>query len=264
LILARAAVVFRPWTQSAQPLTRWTLEAGAAPQTWSARSNGANEILVRGDATRAVTTIESLSMLRLLDGPPDVLTLHAALASTPDGRGVLIVGPNGAGKSTLACALWRRWFSLLGDDIVVVDADTAEAASAPRRVSLRVSSRTLLDERLWGRIASAPASEATSEGYIFHPEEVDGRPRPAATRLAVCIFLKRSGVTEGDGTTRRIEPAQAVLALLPYSNLIRRQDAGIIISRLAPLAAAVPAYDLDRGPLDTMVDTVERLLDGGP
>jgi hypothetical protein len=130
-------------------------------------------------------------------------------------------------------------------------------------VSLRRPSQELLGDILWSRIAAAPATESTVEGYIFHPEEVDDRPRPPTTRLTACVFLARKGAAPTGGACRRIEAAQAALALLPYSNLIRRQDAGTTLSRIAPLAAALPAYDLDRGPLPEMTTAIERLLDGG-
>jgi hypothetical protein len=244
-------------------MTRWTIAPHTSPHTWTLRAEHTEDIVVRGDAPRAVTTIEALSLLRLIEGPPDVLSLHAALLASPEGRGVLILGPNGAGKSTVACALWMRGFSLLGDDVALVDHGSVTAASGPRRVSLRRPSQSLLGDDLWLRIAAAPASESTVEGYIFHPEEVDDRPRPRTARLAACVFLARSGAAPTGGACRRIEPAQAALALLPYSNLIRRQDAGATLSRIAPLAEALPAYDLDRGPLSGMADAIERLLDGG-
>jgi hypothetical protein len=262
-VLARAAIVFRPWARQGQPSTTWTIAPDTGAQTWRLRADHTDDIVVRGDAPRAVTAIEALSLLRLLDGPPEVLSLHAALLASPEGRGLLIVGPNGAGKSTAACALWMRGFSLLGDDVALIDADSLTASSGPRRVSLRSSSQSLLGDVLWSRIASAPASDTTVEGYVFHPEEVDERPRPLAARLAACVFLARSGAVPTGGVCRRIEPAQAALALLPYSNLIRRQDAGTALARIAPLAAALPAYDLDRGPLSEMSAAIERLLDGG-
>jgi hypothetical protein len=53
-----------------------------------------------------------------------------------------------------------------------------------------------------------------------------------------------------------------VLALLPYTNLVRRFDAGQLIERIAPFAAVVPAFDLGRGRLPAMRRVVENMLDG--
>jgi hypothetical protein len=239
----------------------WTVSAATDPGTWELRSHAGNVAVVRGGPARAVTNVEYRALRVLLEGPPDVLTFHAALVAR-DGRGLLILGPNEAGKSTLACALWRRGFSLLGDDVTLVDPERGEARSAPRRVSLRTPSRRLLGEHLWARIVAAPSSEATNDGRVFHPDEVDGRPRASTTRIAACMILARRGAQTAPASAARLEPAQGALALLPYTNLIRRLDTGDVIRRVAPLASVVPTYDLARGPLPEMVATVERMLDG--
>jgi hypothetical protein len=261
-ILARAAIVFRPWTGVAATrpaVASWTLTSAPEGNGWRASRGSGDAFTIRGDADRAVSAIEFHGVRAVLEEPPDVLTLHAALVAR-DGRGVLILGPNEAGKSTLACHLWRSGFALLGDDVAIVDPGTGDARSAPRRVSLRTPSRQLLGEPFWARVVAAPSSEATIDGRVFHPDEVDGRPRPASVRLAACVFLARSGVSVAPGEIAPISPAQAVLSLIPYSNLIRRLDAGTVIERVVPFAAAVPVFDLGRGPLDHMTQAVERLL----
>jgi len=216
---------------------------------------------VSGPPARAVTAVEFRALRALVEGPPDVLTLHAALVARK-GRGVLVLGPNAAGKSTLACALWGSGFSLLGDDLTIVDPATATAQSAPRRVSLRTRSRELLGEPLWVKMLAAPSSEATPDGYVFHPGEVDQRSCPPVVPLVAFVFLARRGAIVADGTAEPCPPGIAALALLPYSNLIRRLNPWTVIEQVSPLAGTVPAYDLGRGPLSTMVTVVERLLDG--
>jgi hypothetical protein len=56
--------------------------------------------------------------------------------------------------------------------------------------------------------------------------------------------------------------ASAVVALLPYANLSRRHDAGVVIARLAPLAARVHAYELARADLETMTAIVDGIVNG--
>jgi hypothetical protein len=261
-ILARAAVVFRPWTAvaPARPaVMSWTLTSAPDGAGWHATTGSGDTFTIRGDANRAVTAIEFRAVRALLEEAPDVLTFHAALVAR-DSRGLLILGPNEAGKSTLACQLWRSGFALLGDDVALVDPETGEGRSAPRRVSLRTPSRELLGETFWSRVVAAPSSEGTIDGRVFHPDEVDDRLRPASARLAACIFLGRNGAVVGSGDTALVPPAQAALSLLPYSNLIRRLDTGTVIGRVAPFAAVVPAFDLGRGPLPQMTRAVERLL----
>jgi hypothetical protein len=261
-ILARAAVVFRPWAAVAPgrpAVTSWTVTAVPDGSGWRATTGSGEMFTVSGTADRVVTAIEFRAVRAVLEEPPDVLTFHAALVARSN-RGILVLGPNEAGKSTLACQLWRSGFALLGDDVAVVDPETGEARSAPRRVSLRTPSRELLGEAFWARVVAAPSSEGTIDGRVFHPDEVDDRSRPVSVPLSACIFLARNGASVGPCDTALVPPAQAVLSLLPYSNLIRRLDAGTVIGRVAPFAAAVPAFDLGRGPLPQMTEAVERLL----
>ena len=262
---ARATQVFRPWSRAAEPaamVRRWSVEAESGDDSWCIRHDASDPLLHRSDIRQAVTAVEYDAIRALLEGPPDVLTFHAALIARGD-RGVLVLGPKEAGKSTLACALWRHGLSFLGDDVAIVDPATGDARSAPRRVSLRSPSLALLGETFWERITASPSGDATDDGHLFHPDEVDGCPRLPSVRLGAAVFLARHGVPAPDGGTRRIEAAQAVLALLPYSNLVRRLDAGEVIGRVAPLAAVVPSYDCARAPLPDMISAIERILDGG-
>jgi hypothetical protein len=262
-VLTRAADVFKPWTASPAPASvrRWTILPGETANAWRLLSEHGPEVSVTGDAARAVMVVEYRALEILLTETVDILTLHAALIARGE-QGVLVLGPCESGKSTLACALWRHGFSLLGDDVAIVDPVTAEARSAPRRVSLRLPSRALLGDTLWAQMLAAPSTEPTADGYVFHPYELDARPRPSVVRVAACIFLARRGVQVTPGTLPKLSPADAMLALLPYSNLIRSLDMGTVIDRVAPLAAAVPAYDLSRAPLPDMIAIIERLLDG--
>ena len=263
-LLARAALVFRPWMVQAlasPPAMTWTVTRAARSDLWVIHGDGAGtaDVMVQGNAASAVTRIEGLALQRLIDGPPDILTFHAALVAR-GARGVLIVGPSESGKSTLACALWQRGWTLVGDDVALVDPATAEARSAPRRVSLRSASRDFFDAPAWTRILDAPSCEATIDGYVFHPGDVDGRPCVSAPRLAACMFLSRRGTAPAE-SVRLVAPAHAALALLPYSNLIRRSDPGHLIARLSPLAARMPAYDFARRSLPDMVAAVEGIID---
>ena len=264
-VLERAAVVFEPWRHvaaDALPAAAWTVVPGPGRDEWSIQTTVDPDVVVRGDRMRAVRLVEVFAVQALMDSPRDMLTLHAALVARED-LGVLILGAGESGKSTLAAALWQRGFSLLGDDIAIIDPATTDAAPAPRRVSLRSGSRELVGADLWARILAASSSERTLEGVVFHPQDVDGAPRPRAARLAACVFLNRPHVELPSGVAKLIPAASAVLALLPASNLIRRYEAGVVIERLAPLAARVPAYDLARAPLDAMCAAVETLLEQG-
>jgi hypothetical protein len=213
---------------------------------------------------KVVQVTEFQAIFDLVSRHPHVLTLHAALLGR-DGRGVLVVGPKQSGKSTLATALWRQGWSLLGDDVAVINATdvSAEAAgvsaeAAPRRVSLRSGSRPLLGEDLWQRITSTSSFMPAADGCLFHPAEIDGPPAVRQPRLVAVVFLARRGVQIGPAEWRSINPAEALLSLAPYSNVVRQGGMAEAFERLQPLANHVPAFDLGRGPLEDMIAAITR------
>jgi hypothetical protein len=258
-ILGRADVVFRPWKAPIDPVAThtWTL-GDRSDGRWSLETGEGEPVEVLARSNAAVRRVESLAVQTIFDGPPDVPTAHAALVAR-SGRGVLITGVQQTGKSTLACALWQRGFSLLGDDVALLDLDRFTAVPAPRRVSLRESSRALVGEAVWTRIQRAPSSEPSDEGYVFHPGEIDGSP-PGAVAIAAVVFLGRRGADPAGGL-RRLPPAHAALGLLPAMNLARRLDVGTFLSALTPFITAVPAYDLGRTDLGTMTAAIDGMLD---
>lgn len=230
-------------------------------RVWEIRSPAGAEPLLKDTPEQALMAVEFLAVQALLEHPLCPLSLHSALVAK-NGKGIVILGPSEAGKSTLACALWQRGWSLLGDDVTLIDVEQGTACPSPRRVSLRTPSRALLGEELWTRVLTTPSCLQTGEGCVFHPHEIDGREQPHTSRLGAIIFLARRGVTMDPATLQRLDPAHALLALLPYSNVVRMHDPGEALRRIRPLAVAAPAYDLGRGPLAAMIESIERMFAG--
>ena len=266
-ILARAETVFRPWRSgaSAQASQRWWVEPvdgadGAAARRWKIRSDGSGKVAFGNTLEHALIVVEFLAIESLVENRNGPLSLHGALVEK-SGNSCMILGRKEAGKSTLACALWQRDWTLLCDDTTIVETKTGRAFPAPRRLSLRDTSRNLLGDQLWARILSTPSCDRYDERCLFHPDEIDQKKRPGSTAPAALIFLQRRESSAAPGKLERLEPADALLALFPYSNL--RLNPGEAIRRIAPLADRVRAYDLGRGPLEEMVHRVERALAGG-
>src|SRR5262245_47531287 len=199
-LLIKASSLFSLWqtTDSTLPLQSWWIEPQERsdpeqPVLWEVRSSAGTPMIVRKSCEHALMTVEFLAVQMLLDHPQCPLSFHSALVAKQD-KSVMILGPNAAGKSTLACALWQHGWSLVGDDITLVDTEAGSAYSAPRRVSLRRPSRALLGEDLWRQIQVTPSYHQTEEGCVFHPYEVVGPEAGAASQLAAIIFLARRGV----------------------------------------------------------------------
>ena len=231
---------------------------------WQVRGPAADQTQVFATPADAIRAVEFATMEHLLATGPSTISLHAALLGR--GRaGLLIVGPSESGKSTLATALWRQGLAFWGDDVALVAPDSAFLSAYPRRVLLRHGSRALLGEALWHHLAATPSFMATSEGCLFHPHELPGSSLPAADLApAGIVFLARRGVSLGPAELRPIPPAQALLALAPYSNIVRNEGMGPALERLQPLLARTPAHDLGRAPLPAMLAAVERLLPRDP
>ena len=232
--------------------------------TWQVRGPAADHTRVFATAADAIRAVEFATMQHLLATDPATISLHAALLVR--GRaGLLIVGPSESGKSTLATALWRQGLAFCGDDVALVAPASAFLSAYPRRVFLRHGSRAQFGEELWPSLAATPSFMATSQGCLFHPHELPGASLPAADLApARIVFLARRGLSLGPAELRPIPPAQALLALAPYSNIVRNEGMGPALERLQPLLVHTPAHDLGRGPLPAMLDAVERLLPTDP
>ena len=203
---------------------------------------------------QAVTVVEYSAIWRIIEHCTDILAFHSALLSR-DGKAVAIVGPSEAGKSTLSTALWKNGWNFLCDDTTMVAGITAYPA--PRRVALREGCRPFVGDALWEEIKSTSAYQKTQVGCLFHPVQDASVEREVD--LSAVIFLKRNGAPPDTRGPSALNPADAALALLPYTNLVRTLPFPQALAPIGTLMAAVPAWDLPRAPLTEMVESVERL-----
>ena len=206
------------------------------------------------DAGQAVTVVEYGAIWHIVRNCPHILAFHSALLSR-NGASVAIVGPSEAGKSTLSTALWRSGWTLLCDDTTMVTGVTA--SPAPRRVHLRDGCLPLVGEQLWTEIQSTPGYRRTTVGCLFHPDAEELPDREV--ELSAVVFLKRKGAPADARGPTPLTPADAALALMPYTNLMRTLSFPEALAPIATLMSAVPAWDLPRAPLPEMIESVERL-----
>lgn len=259
-VLGRARVIFEPWLDggaSHPPRARFFVEAdnGGSGDRWRVFKNG-SEAGVAETIDLALAVVEYGAIADLLNPESGVVALHAALLSR-NGRGVLLVGPKEAGKSTLACALWRAGWRFHSDDSAVIE-DGHRARGIPRRVSLRVSSRELLGNEVWERIARLPATSRTAAGLRFHPDVTPGGAL-ASVEIAAVMFLARRGSAAEPEKLEPLDAGYGLLALGPYCHR-RELEIGGAIQALQPLAAHVRMFDLGRGELAAMVERVEGAI----
>lgn len=270
--LARAATILASWPPlpNARLARCWRVERASSSTSeplWEAYVSqpGSEDEVFFFRASRAtlMQAIEFEAVSELLKCPEAILGLHGGLLSKSGQhgeRGVALIGPCLAGKSTLSCALWNSGWSFLSDDVTLFD-DEGRAYPAPRRASLRESSRDLVGESLWSQAQRTRSCDRTEAGLLFHPHETDGQLRPHNTRLAAIICLARRNVQLAPAELRQLPTAQAAIALLPYSNLLQRLPFPSALTRMAPLAECTPIYDLGRGPLPAMIAQLDALVE---
>jgi hypothetical protein len=259
---ARAVLASWPASPQARMARHWTVDVrdGVYHATTSA-PGGDEQPCYSGTRAATLQFIEFDAVRELLECPEDILGLHGGLLAHPcaGGRGVSLIGPCFAGKSTLSCALWHSGWSFLSDDITMFNSD-GTAFPSPRRASLRETSRALIGDELWAKAQITPSCDPTESGVLFHPYETDGRERPAHTELGAIVFLARRSVSLGPAQLALVNPAQAAIALLPFSNLLQRMSFPQALGRMAPIAERVPVYDIGRGPLPDMIAAVNSLV----
>lgn len=203
--------------------------------------------------------IETDVLQHIVDNPAEQLTVHAALLTRHD-KGVVIVGPSFAGKSTLATGLWRAGWTLMADDLCLLDPAALRAYPAPRRVSLRTESRAIVGESLWNEIQQTPSFMHTAKGLYFHPHEVSANDRIISTPLTSIFFLARLGASAGPAELVRLHEAKAALALLPYAFNARVLPLLDGLRRVSPICERAPAFDLGRGDIKAMIAAVESTV----
>ena len=164
--------------------------------------------------------IKMCLLLIALDRSVDFCAVHAAALET-DGRGLLLPGRSQSGKSTLAAALAAAGFGFLGDDTIVLAAETLEARAVPFGISVKDGAWDLLASR-FPRLPDLPIhvrpdgkrvryllpdalrlESRVPVNWIVFPEysaEADAELVPLSRPVALSQLLR--GVTAlGDGLT---------------------------------------------------------------
>jgi hypothetical protein len=262
-VLERGRIILGPWLNrkgdSRPARVRFVIEAevGSTTGHWRVKRNGNGAGSIAESIDLALARVEYGAAAEIVRPGSGIVTVHAALLSR-DARGILLVGPKESGKSTFACALLAAGWALHSDDTTVLD-HGARARGIPRRVSLRATSRELLGENTWKRILDLPGTSRLRSGVLFHPAEAWRRDAPSSVKPVAVVMLARRGATAGPGRLEPLDAGRALLALALYCN---RREEGMdrALEALRALADRVPAFDLGRGNLATMIARVEEAV----
>jgi len=259
-VVSDAQSLFQQWRTGLPIVVRKAWQIEPVGNQWSVIDAGTGTEISRARSEPvALAHLETHSITALIEGPGTPPSLHACIVVRPDGAAIACIGRCGSGKSTLALTLWHHaGWHLACDDVALIDSEPGFVLPVPRRVSARSSSRALLGEACWERIQGSPHCIPTVEGFLFHPAAAP--VVPVAARLSAIFLLERLEGTAAPGRTKPVAPADAVLALAPYGSARLRDGLGGGIRAVAPLADAVPVYELGRGEPLEMIRSINAVL----
>ena len=161
--------------------------------------------------------------------------IHAASAAL-DGRAVLVAGGSGVGKSTIALACALSGWSLLSDDIALVEGDVDRVRGFPDELDLTPDTIALFPE-----IAGALRGSSSATGkHSVSPIDLSRIHIADAAHLAALVFPERATV----GLPRAVDPDEALERLVP--NVVRTdvRSAQAHLDALARVARRVPAFSV--------------------
>jgi hypothetical protein len=174
----------------------------------------------------------------------DAVPVHAGFVAR-EGRGVLMGGSGGSGKSTTCLLCLEHGFDYLGDDYIGIP-DPGNSAFA----GFSFYNSTWLDPKHIGRLPWLAPHGITGGPRDDKQLVLLGElyPDRMTDRAEICAILlpRVSGIPET--RWRPALPAEAILRLAPSSILqLPFVSAQRSLSRIAELAARVPAYWLEVG-----------------
>jgi len=205
------------------------------------------------------------SALGLLCHQRGLFPLHASCVRMGNGA-VAFSGQSGAGKSTLAAAMVRRGYSMLSDDVTVIDTDAADGPlvfPALPRIRLWRDSLEALDI-----VPDQLMKVRNSLDKFLLPANQIGDFLPQALPLKAIFFLETAHTTTAENSVIQDPAAETIRRL--RSEVYRSRQAELLgrtsalflgaarIVKDVPVTRLVRQADLAR--LDELVDLIERAV----
>jgi hypothetical protein len=236
------------------PTPVYVIEAGRRPsgaRRFALSRDGA-QLIVGDDPSRVVDhLVRTVSRLALADPPRDYLLVHAAVAATPAGNGVLLTGESGSGKTTIVAALVQEGYAYLSDEAAVIDPESLLVRPWARPLAFKPTAQAI--ERFRAALGEAAGRSAHIPVHRLRKGAVGG---PAAVRLIVDYRYEGGSPTVVDSLSR----AGAVALLGSAAPALREHgDSGLQL--LARIVAGASAFRLRTGSLEEAVRWVRTLAE---
>lgn len=221
-----------------------TAELRRADRGWSVRWSGRKAVF--GDDPWDIAAGLSYEMIkRTLEAQPGFIGIHAALVSV-NSMGILLLGASGAGKTTSTLGFLARGAFYGGDDLALVDVDTAEVYPFLKPLSVRPLFDDATDIPRWGIPDWLPPP--TTQFYVpaGHFPCVTREP-VALGCLAILNLQPEVGLD-----ARPLSLAEAIAVVSQYFRWVDGVDLGLV----RRLCERAPAIDVRYGDTDALIDTI--------
>lgn len=184
------------------------------------------------------------------------LILHGAVVAK-GGAAAILPAPSGSGKSTLCAGLAFRGWSLLSDELTVIDPVSRDVLAVPRPISLKNASIEVI-RRFAPDAVIGPSVPDTTKGTVAHvrppPAAVAGASLRATPRWVVLPQYEAGAAA----TLTRLSRASAFMTLVDNAfNYNIHGAAGF--AALAALIDRCDCYSLRYGDLEQAVALFDRL-----
>jgi hypothetical protein len=186
-----------------------------------------------------------------------ILPFHASAAVTPVGA-VVFAGQSGCGKSTLACALHRKGYPILADDVCAVDTSGTMPMVMPANPFLMLWADALGGMGVdWQ--ALRPARRELKK-YIL---PLDDGFATGATRIhAIYILETSNSELSAPVSVKGLKKIEVLAGQMYKPHFVEDMPGGELLRQLSAIAGRVPIWriNLPRGQyrVTELVDLLER------
>ncbi len=205
----------------------------------------------------ALSTILVDVNLCALDAEPEHLHLHAAAATTGDGRTVVLAAERDTGKTTTVANLAAAGWRFITDETVRLRADSPEITGFPKPLSIKPGGAAVVEHL---EPFLVPAIGEGPEWFRFVSVGASGGQVTDHGTPYLVVLLRRmvgGGTEHVEPVVRGLQPADAVVALM--QDTLDAERFGAAALRLAQLAAASHCFELTVGTPEKTVAEIERL-----
>ncbi len=183
--------------------------------------------------------------------------VHAAVVER-DGRAILLAGGPDSGKTSLACAFGRAGWTVMSDEVALIDTEGQEVLAFPRMMFVEDGTARLLPELAGHPRRSIPVEGGTKMVRAVRPGAFGTNRRDRASIRAL-VFIQRGPSPNCD----RLSDRNAMERLLEHS-FDAAERPRLNLDACISVARSAPAWQMTIGPLEGAVEFILGRIEEAP